>query len=104
MCAMVFSGAALSGSFSGAINKVEFGPAYINKAFVDVVGSQDSRPACATDGSGYDFGFDMTTVAGKAIYTALLTAIATGKDITISGYNTCTVLGGVEDIKFVQLK
>lgn len=55
-----------------------------------------ARPICATIPDRW--AFDSSTAAGKAYLSALLSAYATGRSVTINGTNTC-IHGNTESIK-----
>ncbi|MDR6985120.1 hypothetical protein J2X32_003777 [Rheinheimera pacifica] len=63
----------------------------------------EGQPACRQQGN-YHFAFDSETPGGSALLSAILSAHVAQKDIRISGYNTCTVYKGVEDLRWLRVQ
>jgi hypothetical protein len=90
--------------FVGKLIALEVGPSYGDKVYIDVVGTPENRPTCATSGNGYDFAFDGSTKLGDKMFSILLAAQKSNTSVKISGAGTCDVGGSVEDIKWIQSK
>lgn len=50
-------------------------------------GDHTGKPSCATNGTG-TWAIDTSTGGGRAMYAAILTALAIEKSITVEGYGT----------------
>lgn len=50
-------------------------------------GTKTGAPACASIPT--DWAINTTTPEGKSLYALLLTAVATGRNVAITGSNTC---------------
>lgn len=57
------------------------------------------RAACNSNAS-YQFVFDPSTSEGKALYSALLTAKATGTNILVYGTGTCILGQAMEGVSY----
>lgn len=90
--------------YEGQIEALEFGPSYGNVVYVNVVGSQDDRPVCATNTNGYDFAFYMGDTVGDKVFTVLYDAQKNSSTLMVRGTGDCTVGRGVEDIRWIQVK
>ena len=64
-------------------------------------GTHTGKPACATNTVG-TWAISTATGGGKAMYAAVLTALAAGISITVEGYGTavCTNWSDREDARF----
>jgi hypothetical protein len=94
---------AQSGTYTGRILKIEFGPIYGDIVHLDMEGDTDT--ACASNAAGFDFSFDATTEIGKLMFSTLLAAQRASSVVSISGYGTCTVntwSGNTEDVRWIQ--
>lgn len=49
-----------------------------------------NKPACA-DNPNVDYAFDVSTIAGKNLYSALLAAYASQREVKIGGYDGCSL-------------
>src|SRR5689334_1905972 len=49
-----------------------------------------TRPSCATS-SSWDFVLDISTASGRATYSLLLTAYASGQLLSVGGMATCSI-------------
>ena len=58
----------------------------INLVFFSA-GDHTGKPSCATNGTG-TWAIDTSTGGGRAMYAAILTALAIEKSITVEGYGT----------------
>ncbi len=63
--------------------------------------SHPGRPACAT---AVQWDFNVSTAAGQAILSTLLTAYSLGKAITFTGTGVCDIESNVESISYVFLQ
>lgn len=70
--------------------------------FINIEGSADGTPpACASQ--PYRFVGDYSTEHGKMIYSVLLAAQLSGKTVSISGTDECSIWGNTESIAWVVL-
>jgi hypothetical protein len=79
---LICSPAALAGSGSGLVTHIE---AYQN-AVIFSTGNISGTPACNT---ASQWVIDASTSQGKIAYTLLLTAMASGKTVSVWGSNAC---------------
>nr|WP_295238482.1 hypothetical protein [uncultured Brevundimonas sp.] len=63
-------------------------------------GPRTNRPSCATEDRWV---INVATSAGQAMYAAVLTAVASGRKITVHGTGTCSFWGDTESVQFVQI-
>jgi len=99
----VLSASSYSSNYSGKISRVLMGPIYGSTVIIDVEGTPSDRDACHTN-SGYDFAFDGSTEEGKMYLSTILTAYASKMNVNISGYSSCTVYGGIENLFHILLQ
>lgn len=97
----------VAGTITGKVADILFtdGPAgstteALTYVFVD--GTPSGKPACAT--ASYWMVRDAKSEGGKLQIAALMTAKASGRDVTIAGTNACARSPDGEDIKTVVLK
>ncbi|NPU94663.1 MAG: hypothetical protein HPY82_22350 [Gammaproteobacteria bacterium] len=101
----VFSGivhAAQPQPYTGKIDTIGVGPGLGNKAFLRVVGHSVSAPyttACSANSSYWTYAFDISSDAGKALYSLLLSAHTANRNVAIYGLGTCTVHGSIQDVE-----
>ena len=64
-------------------------------------GTHTNKPACATNGTG-NWAINTSSGGGRAMYAAILTALAAGLAITVEGYGVgvCTRESSREDARF----
>jgi hypothetical protein len=74
-------------------------PSYPASIYVGISPAPINRPACSNNGS-YHFVFDPSTAEGKALYAALLSVQASGKQIYIYGTGTCALGQPMEGVSF----
>ena len=81
----------LGGDYSGSL------------VYVGLTSRPGNAPACHNN-PDYDYIFDASTEAGKITLSLVLTAYTTGKDIWISGTDTCNLKQGMESLRLIWLK
>ncbi len=94
---------ALAGTAKGTISKLHTGPAYGTMFFVTVSAVTTGAPACKTN-AAFSFVFDSATPSGKNTLALLMLAYSTGKSVTISGENSCTLYADTEDLRWVLIE
>lgn len=57
------------------------------------------RVSCNSN-SGYQYAIDTSTDSGKSLYTALLTAVSSGRQLRVVGTGQCTVHSEMEDVSY----
>lgn len=85
------------------IKQVLSGPIYDKQILITVESNISSVPECHKD-KLYNYVFDGTTPEGQMTLSLVLTAYASQKNVWIGGTNSCTLRGGVEDLKHIVLK
>lgn len=93
------SSPANAGSAGGPPINIMF--AYNSVVFFDVITNRSGAPACATMPTR--FAVATNTDSGKAFVTAILTAQARGKTISVSGLGTCSTWADSEDVGLLLL-
>ena len=104
------SGAAFAGTQSGTVNLVQ--TSYASSAshpgymflFLDG-GTKTGSPACSTNANGARWVINNAWPAAKSQLAILLAALASGKQVQITGSNACEVWGDSEtviDIRVLQ--
>jgi hypothetical protein len=101
LLSFVFS-TALAGTAQGTISKLHTGPAYGTLFFVTVSAASTGMPACKTN-PAFSFAFDSAAPAGKNTLALLMLAYTTGKSVTISGENRCSLYSDTEDLRWVLI-
>lgn len=94
------SGFALAGNQAGEIRQLavsgrDYAPPYQNPTHVSMAGVYNDKPSCAT--SGY-WAIDTETDQGRVILTLLLTAYASGKNVTLWGTGNCNLWPEMETV------
>jgi len=74
-----------------------------NKVFIKVDNSTVSQPACHTN-SSWSFVMSLTDPMDKEIYTALLTAAASGKNVKLVGNDLCDLYGNTETLRRIEVE
>lgn len=95
--------AAAAGIGQGMVAKVESGPLYGSKVFITIDGVVTDSPACRTAGN-YHFVFDASSPEGKAVMATIMLAKATKQSVIVSGFERCSLYGGVEDLRWFRLE
>lgn len=98
-----FCNSAFAGSGVGKIQRIELGPLYNGKVFIIVEGVIESQPTCRQQ-DNYHFVFDAEAPGGAALLSAVLSAQVAQKKIHISGYNTCNISNGTEDLRWLRVE
>jgi hypothetical protein len=98
----LFSASASAGSQVGAVSSVIVRASDGLTYFTIAGPAKSNSPTCAT--IGYWMIKDENSEVGKKQYAMLLTALASGRELTVSGMNTCTRWGDGEDVDWMQLK
>ncbi len=88
---------------STKIKSVLVGEVYGNKVFIELTVKPSVEASCQTN-SDYSYIFDPTTEVGKITMSMLLTAYASGRDVYLNGYDTCTIYDGVENLRQIWIK
>jgi hypothetical protein len=97
--AILLSGATVSsiaGTVTSTVNFVQVNVP--NRAYIQFSTAPTGSPACATDPRMF---IDLTTDAGKAMYSMALTAKASGKRLFAGGTSTC--YSKFEQISYMRL-
>lgn len=63
-------------------------------------GGHPNAPACATTGR---WAVDVTTPAGQAMWSTILTAYSQNRPVTVGGFGQCNVWPDSETVQWVQL-
>ena len=95
----VCSTAAFAGNSSGTPTGVM---AAQNGIVIFSAGTKAGGPACAAVPN--DWAVDTSTAEGKAIYALLLTAVSTGRNVSVNGANNCSAWGDRETAAQLQLQ
>ena len=82
------------------ISKVLLGPQFGNNVFLVIESKASNLPSCQTNGI-YSYVFDGTTAVGKMTLSAVLSAYAAQRTVTIGGANTCSLYGNVENLNYI---
>ena len=82
------------------ISKVLLGPQFGNNVFLVIETKATSLPSCQTNGV-YSYVFDGTTAVGKMTLSAVLSAYAAQRTVTIGGGHGCTLYGNVENLNYI---
>lgn len=98
----LFGQIALAGTGQGTITQIESGPIYGSKVFLLVTGGVPDRAGCTSVGN-YNFVFDTSIPGGKELLAQMLLAKAMQQSVVISGAGTCTLYGGVEDMRWLRV-
>ncbi|WP_259238690.1 hypothetical protein [Rheinheimera pacifica] len=98
-----FSTLTFAGSGVGKIQRIELGPMYNGKVFIIVEGVMEGQPTCRQQGN-YHFVFDAEAPGGAALLSVVLSAQVAQKNIHISGYNTCNIYNGIEDLRWLRVE
>ena len=73
-----------AGEFKGIIAEVNAGPSLGTKVLIKMQGTETvAQPGCNTD--YYDFAFDSSTTVGRSLLSIVLTAQASGQNVTVRG-------------------
>jgi hypothetical protein len=101
--ALLTSAAHAGGYVSNAtVLEVSVHRGYGAVAFVKVSATPVDSPACAA-GHYWQFTLTLDGVAAKEMYSLLMTAVATGKQVKISGSGSCTEHSQIESIHVVNI-
>jgi hypothetical protein len=92
-----------AGTGQGTIGKVEYGPLYGTKVFFSIQGEVTEKPSCSSD-LVYQFVFDSAVPGGKEILSSLLLAKTTAQSVKVSGFNSCSIYEGVENLRWIRLE
>lgn len=92
---------AIAGSQTGQVTNI-YTRASDGLVYVELSGAHVNRPDCAAQHS-YWMIKDEKSLTGKQQLALLMQAQATGQQVTISGFNTCSRWIDGEDIDGVQL-
>ncbi|USD33646.1 MULTISPECIES: hypothetical protein [Vibrio] len=85
------------------IKRVLSGPEFGKQVLITVDTNPSSLPECHTN-QWYNYVFDGTTPEGQMTLSLVLTAYAAQKTVVVSGTNSCTLRGGVENLKYILAK
>lgn len=98
----LFSASASAGSQVGTVSSVMVRASDGLTYFTIAGPAKANNPACAT--SSYWMIKDENSEVGKKQYALLLTAQASGRELTVVGMDTCTRWADGEDVNWLQLK
>jgi hypothetical protein len=85
------------------ITRVLVGPHYGKNVILTISVKATELPSCQTN-KGYSYVFDGTTASGKMTLSVVLAAYAAQKDVWLAGTNTCSLYGGIENLKHIVAK
>ena len=74
-----------------------------NIVFIVISPKPNPLPSCQTDGS-FNYAFDPSTAVGKATLSLVLTAYTSQKEVSLTGNDTCTLYGSVENLSQIWAK
>jgi hypothetical protein len=100
---LFLSGLAMAGTGQGVVSTLEVGPIYGSKVFFTVDGSVSGQPACRQEGN-YQFVFDSSVPGGRDLLALLSVAKATRQGVIVSGGGSCSLYGGVEDVRWLRIQ
>lgn len=97
---LLVSGFSIAGSQTGEVQKLfvsgrDYAAPNQNPTHLYIAGNYNAKPACAT--SGY-WAVDTDTQQGKSILSLILTAYATGKQVSLLGTGNCTLRPDMETL------
>ena len=97
---LLVSSISFAGNQSGSVQKLfvsgrDYAAPNQNPTHLNITGNYIAKPACAT--SGY-WAVDTDTQQGKSILSLLLTAYATGKEISLLGTGNCSLRPDMETL------
>lgn len=98
ICLMSLAVPSYAGSQQGKVTLVV--TTDTGQTLIKLSGTAAGSPACNTQGR---FAFDNTTSAGAAQTAHALTALATGRTVSIHGKNTCVAWADSEDVKYIWM-
>lgn len=98
---LLLSAEALAGSQRGTVSSVIVRASDGLIYFTINSTAKSGSPACATN--SYWMIKDENSEVGKKQYSLLLAALASGRELTVEGMNTCTRWADGEDIDWLQL-
>ncbi len=99
---MSFSSLA-SETTTGGVTKIGGQMAPPASIYFGLTSTPEGRPTCS-DHSTYDYVFDPNTEEGKALYSALMFAKATNKEIRVRGSGVCILNQPMESISYWAFK
>ena len=101
---MFFSVFCSAGNGTGVVHQVLVGRAG-HEVYFDIEGTINGFPCAGTHPAGFDYAFSLTNhAAGREMLSAILTAYASGKTLSVQGDGTCTVDSSMEDVGYVTLR
>ena len=89
----------IAGESSGA---VEFIMLQLDDIVIFSVGEHAGKPECSAEGE--EWALSLKTESGKAIYAALLSAAAQGKNVRVFGKNDCDVMSDRESLLWIAVE
>lgn len=102
LCVMCMPFNASGGWFTGELDKV-----YCHQSnylcYLSVKGNPSTKPACATHGT-YSYVFSTSGPGGQTLLAEILAAGMGGKNVTISGKDSCALHGQMEDIGYLVVE
>lgn len=84
------------------ITSVLISETYGNFAFLSISVKPGNTPACQTN-PAYNYALDLSTPMGKSLLGLIMVAHSTGKDVFLSGADTCPSFG-IEKLLQVEIK
>ena len=97
------SAAAAGGAGAGYISQIYSVPASGVVLFVDST-NHTSPPTCEASSSPNRYALDVSTSAGQAALTVLMTAYAHHNQIVVSGTGSCSVWGDAETVQWLYIQ
>ncbi|WP_233081939.1 hypothetical protein [Rheinheimera soli] len=98
---LLLSAEAFAGSQRGTVSSVIVRASDGLTYFTINITAKSGSPSCAT--KSYWMIKDENSEVGKKQYSLLLAALASGRELTVVGMNTCTRWSDGEDIDWLQL-
>lgn len=102
--AIFLNQSAAAGEIVGRVEVLQTGHGYTQEnvyVLVTVSAIPINQPTCATDPR---FAINPTTNAGKAFFTLLALARASGATVEVIGTGNCDVMNGWESISFMRVR
>ena len=89
-------------SSKGTVGWVEMGPAYDQKIFIKIVGT-NSQNSCVANGN-YNYVLDNSNNVNAATVSAILAAKAAKQTVSVSGAGNCDLYSGVETLRWFRVE
>lgn len=102
-CFLLASSGASASDVTGKVVKIWAHNKYSNHFFWEM-DTQNGRPACASFGSNGRFVVDISTAAGRATMSTILTASASAKTVQVGGTGDCSEWGDSESVNWINVR